>query len=84
MSSDWRRSGQEAYLQGAVFTFRVYVAPRPGWDHDHCEFCMAKFSPDDLTSGWATPYEGETDNFRWVCQSCFEDFREEFEFRVEV
>ena len=41
---DWRLRGQERYLTGREFVWREYTAPRPDWDHDHCEFCWAKFS----------------------------------------
>lgn len=54
---------------------RTYRPFRPDWEHDHCEFCGAKFSSeeDDLHSGFSTE-----DGYHWVCPSCFQDFREEF------
>jgi ribosomal protein S27AE len=68
--------GQERFLTGATLTFRRYEPPRPDWDHDHCEFCGAKFMaadhPDVLHEGYAT-----ADN-RWVCPPCFADFRNQF------
>lgn len=74
---DWRRQGQEKYLKGIELTRKKYTKYRDGWDHDHCEFCGAKFmesgGPDILTEGYASE-----DNYRWVCKQCFEDFREEF------
>lgn len=75
--SDWRLQGQERYLQGAVLVRLRYTPPRPDWDHDHCEFCRAKFAadgvPDAMTEGFAT-----TDRYRWVCMTCFDDFRARF------
>jgi len=72
---DWRRQGQEEYLLGVRLTHKAYTPYRPGWEHDHCEFCGNKFSlrEGDLKRGYATD-----DNYRWVCEPCFEDFREEF------
>lgn len=77
--NDWRRQGQERYLSRARLDFARYACFRPGWDHDHCEFCGRKFSlvAGDLNEGYATP-----DRYRWVCQDCFEDFREEFGWQV--
>ena len=50
-------------------------------DHDHCEFCWAKFMvedyPDVLHEGYST-----LDEYRWVCKGCFEDFKESFQWRV--
>ena len=78
---DWRLTGQERYLQGAAFRWQRYASPRPDWDHDHCEFCRAKFmeadGPGVLREGYATA-EG-----RWVCAACFADFRGRFGWRVE-
>jgi hypothetical protein len=60
---------------------RKYSLYRPGWDHEHCEFCGATFSlcAGDLDSGYAT-----ADEYRWVCAACFAGFREEFGRRVDV
>lgn len=77
--SDWRLQGREEYLYGATLTRRAYrpYARDGTWDHDHCEFCGAKFSveslPDTFQEGYATP-----DDYRWICQTCFEDFKEMF------
>lgn len=49
-TSDWRLQGQERYLKGVALALRKYqrFAPNPSWDHDHCEFCGAKFMVEDL------------------------------------
>ena len=80
---DWRRQGQESYLKGVTLVRRSYRRyPRnPSWDHDHCEFCWAKFMvedyPDVLHEGYATE-----DDYHWICETCFADFRDEFEWRL--
>jgi hypothetical protein len=77
--TDWRRQGQEQYLAGATLHRREWVAIRDDWDHDHCEFCGSKFSKDehDQHVGYVT-----SDGYRWVCEECFDDFHEEFRWRV--
>jgi len=76
---DWRLQGQEKYLKGAHLTLKTYSKNRKGWDHDHCEFCAAKFmepeTPDTLNMGYTTQ-----DEYRWVCPQCFEDFKEMFKW----
>ena len=64
------------------------IAPRREWDHDHCEFCWAKFEaaarvadlqppdPSILTEGYVT-VEGDG-ALKWICERCFEDFKDEF------
>ena len=76
---DWRRMGQERVLHGVTLVRRAYQPSRPSWDHDHCEFCHAKFSMADVDhkNGFAT-----ADGYRWVCVECFADFREEFAWVV--
>ena len=77
--SDWRLQGQERYLTGAKLVFGPYrrYSANPNWDHDHCEFCGAKFmtgeDPDLLREGYHT-----VDEYRWICAVCFSDFRDRF------
>jgi len=40
---DWRLQGQEEYLLGATLMRKQYKAWSEDWEHDHCEFCRAKF-----------------------------------------
>lgn len=77
--SDWRLQGQEAFLRGAALRRVEYKPYRTGWDHDHCEFCGSKFSRDldDLHEGYVTE-----DNYHWICDGCYQDFRVQFGWRV--
>jgi len=72
---DWRRQGQERYLAGRRLRYQQYQPYREGWDHDHCEFCLLKFSriEGDENHGYVTD-----DNYHWICRGCFEHFRDEF------
>lgn len=75
---DWREQGQEKYLFGLCFRWQEYRIFRDGWDHDHCEFCSSKFSLDplDLNEGYST-----ADNYRWICKTCFHDFKEKYHLK---
>ena len=77
---DWRRQGQERYLTAARLVARSYRPYRPGWEHDHCEFCGAKFSchERDLKSGYSTK-----NGYHWVCAQCFGDFKDEFGWELD-
>jgi hypothetical protein len=79
---DWRLTGQETYLSGVTLVRRQWKESRPGWDHDHCEFCFAKFGDERLENvlreGWATP-----DEHRWICDTCFSDFKDQFKWHIE-
>jgi hypothetical protein len=80
--NDWRLSGLQAnYLHGELLRFSRYRPPRPGWKHDKCEFCWAPFAVE-RRDGWVT--EGfYTDDRRWICESCYEDFKVLFDWRLE-
>ena len=81
--TDWRLRGQERYLKGASLTRQSYqrYASNPSWDHDHCEFCGAKFMVEDhpnvLHEGYCT-----TDQYWWICAICYEEFRDHFEWKL--
>lgn len=77
--TDWRLRGQEEYLKGVSFSLQRYKKYREGWEHDHCDFCFAKFSEQqgDLNVGYAT---SNSDN--WVCETCFQDFKSMFQWIV--
>jgi hypothetical protein len=78
--SDWRLLGQEEYLFGVSLSKKVYKKPRDDWDHDHCEFCFAKFSEreNDLHEGYTTE-----DEYRWICERCYRDFKDQFQWHVK-
>ena len=83
MGDDWRLQGQERYLKGATLVRRSYrrYARNPEWDHDHCEFCSAKFMAEDHPDVLHSEYATE-DDYRWICDQCYEDFGERFEWKV--
>ena len=77
--SDWRLQGQEKYLSGVRLSKAVYRKRRQDWDHDHCEFCCAKFSEreEDLNEGYTTDA-----GYHWICERCYEDFKTRFKWQV--
>lgn len=86
--NDWRLQGQEKYLLRRALKWSVWTPYREGWDHDHCSFCWAKISdrPFDehdehvqLSAAWVTT----DDNYSWICPTCFDDFRQRFEWSVD-
>ena len=82
---DWRLQGQAKYLQGLTLAHQRYRqnAANPRWDHDHCEFCWAKFmvegmgTPDTLHQGYASE-----NDYWWICERCFADFKDRFGWQV--
>jgi hypothetical protein len=79
---DFRLSGHQAnYLHGELLRFGRYRPPRPGSEHDHCEFCWARFSSSPrqgcVTEGFFT------DERRWICEGCYEDFKVMFDWQLE-
>lgn len=77
---DWRRQGQEEYLMGAKLCHvRAYHPPSPDWDHEHCAFCWEKIGEYEGCehSGYCT-----VDTGHWLCEECFRDFADEFQFTV--
>ena len=79
-NNDWRLQGQEKYLLAETLTIKKYADRKTTTDHDHCEFCSAKFSvtiQDCLRSGYTT-----TDNYHWICENCFNDFKELFKWTI--
>jgi hypothetical protein len=77
---DWRLQRQEKYLTGILLVKKRYRKYREDWDHDHCEFCMRTFSEraGDLNEGYATE-----DEYRWICENCYQDFKEQFRWMVQ-
>jgi len=90
-NNDWRITNQAKYLQGVTVQYRRYNKPNAEWDHEHCSFCWAKFmdeadpnaQPDALHEGYATEDSaGGSPAHHWICTTCFNDFREQFDWQV--
>ena len=73
---DWRIMGQTGYLYAVDLKKARWQIPI---QHKHCEFCFDKFSlvPEDLKNGYCT-----LDEHWWICEDCFQDFKDIFQWRV--
>lgn len=80
---DWRLRGQEEYLQKKEFSFKKFIPAHNGSLHAHCEFCWHKFMEnsegvnDCSQEGYCS-----TDEKYWVCEECFQDFKEKFKWKL--
>jgi hypothetical protein len=82
-NDDWRLTGQHTWLAKRDLRWADWTPRRPGWDHDHCAFCYAEFAAIktdhvDFTAGYVTA----DDNYTWICQPCFEDFKMSFQWNI--
>jgi len=100
MSDDWRLHGQERYLAGATLVRKRYRVYSETWEHDHCEFCTAKFMdadfspehrkfieehPEVLTEGYTTTAEHPKGaDHYWICEPCFGDFEDSFGWTINA
>ncbi|MBQ9985380.1 MAG: hypothetical protein IJP38_03625 [Oscillospiraceae bacterium] len=78
LSEDWRLTDQEDYLKRRTLLHTHYIQPSPNWDHDHCVFCWGKIDEKTHSS-----YVVEDDARFWICEECYEDFKEMFEWTVK-
>ena len=76
---DWRLSVPKDYLYGITLQ-RCKWHRTISNDHDHCDFCWAKFSEKsyDLHEGYCT-----LDKSYWICEDCFFDFKDLFHWKVK-
>lgn len=79
--NDWRLQGQEKYLKGISLQWKKYAKHSENWDHEHCEFCHDKFMEEDYPDVLHEGYTNE-DSSRWICEQCFEDFKDLFDWEV--
>ena len=75
---DWRLMGQEKYLKNKKIIAVLpneYAKTRSDGDfwHEHCEFCTEKILKSTKEKCYCT-----TDYYRWICPTCFNDFKEMF------
>lgn len=76
---DWRIANQQMYLQGKHLRKTNFI-PNEQCDHVHCAFCWDKFGEDEkwLHLGYCT-----IDKQHWICEQCFKDFQNQFNWTVE-
>jgi hypothetical protein len=78
--NDWRLQGQEKYLLGVELLWSRWIPSNPNNDHDHCEFCSAKFMAEGVPNALHEGYTTAT-HYHWVCEQCYADFKERFQWK---
>lgn len=68
---DWRLTNQKNYLDNVKLNKREYNLNT----HNHCAFCWHEFRKNDI--GYTT-----CDEYHWICEGCFTDFKDEFDWTV--
>lgn len=81
--NDWRLRGQEEYLQNKDFCFMRFIPSENGNLHIHCEFCWHKFmeTPEGVEDCSSEGY-CSSDGKYWVCEECFKDLKEKFNWKL--
>lgn len=79
LKNDWRYDTGKTHWDVGETLKHAKRRGTEQWDHDHCTFCWKNFSnaPEDLHEGYC-----DLDEYSWICEECFNDFKEVFEFRV--
>ncbi len=77
---DWRIMGQEGYLLNCHLQYRTYSRDLCRADFLQCEFCWDKFD-EDANHPKKAYYEPKGQY--WICEKCFNDFKEHFHWTVE-
>jgi hypothetical protein len=82
IKADWRLTNQMNYLKGVSLIRSRYAPPSDDWepddwDHDHCEFCLGKIDASTEMAYCTTDY------YHWICEECYADFKELFEWKLE-
>ena len=78
---DWRLQGQD-WLREELLRYEPYRPPKPGSEHDHCEFCWVPFRTR-LSEGVTNEGYVSQDR-RWICDTCYEDFKLTFDWILEI
>ena len=79
---DWRLNGHQAnYLHGELLRFGAYKPHKQGCEHDHCEFCFRRFSSVGKVNFAAEGFF--TEDKRWICEACYDDFKVLFDWSLE-
>ena len=69
-------------MQGVTVHRRHYFLWRPDWDHDHCEFCFRRFASAERQNFCSEGFF--TEDKRWICETCYEDFKLMFDWILET
>lgn len=80
-----RSRNLETELKGASVYWRC-ADDEIAWDVDKCIFCLTAFTvedcPDTRQQGFHAGYVTRQEIPRWICELCFEDFKDYFGWEV--
>ena len=77
---DWRIMGQEGYLTDKLLQHRKFDRKLCVLDFDQCNFCYEIF--DRNPEAPLTAYYEPIGKY-WICEECYNDFKEHFNWTVE-
>jgi len=79
---DWRLTGHQAnYMHGELLRFGRYKPRKKGSEHDHCEFCFRRFCSAARVNFCSEGFY--TEDKRWICETCYDDFKVLFDWQIE-
>ena len=79
---DWRLTGNQAnYMHGELLRFGPYKPRKKGFEHDHCEFCFRRFASAERQNFCSEGFF--TEDKRWICETCYDDFKVLFDWQIE-
>lgn len=77
---DWRIMGQEGYLKDKKLQHRKFSQAMRTKDNDQCDFCYSFLDRNHQGASYAY-FEPITRS--WICERCYQDFKEHFNWMVE-
>ncbi len=80
MEDDWRLMGQERYLSNVELkkmSPKEIHSKSDLW-HEHCRFCTEKITNKYDKNAYTT-----LDEYNWICEECFNDFKYKFKWIVK-
>jgi uncharacterized membrane-anchored protein len=82
-----RSRNLETELKGASVCWRD-ADDEISWDVDKCIFCLTAFTvedcPETRQKGFRAGYVTRQEIQRWICELCFEDFKDYFSWKVTL
>ncbi|MDE7181874.1 MAG: hypothetical protein K2O41_02420 [Clostridia bacterium] len=84
-NQDWRIETYRGHLNGETFSLKDFVSTATN-NHEHCVFCWRKITDLNIEEcdreGYCA-FNSKTGQANWVCKGCFNDFKEQFNFKLK-
>lgn len=81
--NDWRLdiAQEPSFYEKFTWELKKWTQTRSNWDHDHCDFCGTEISNiinDEIQNiGWTND-----DEYYWICETCFDDFKDLYQWKI--